>query len=349
VTSSGGQVVTGTASPITVTGLTNLTSYFFTVTATNALGVSGNSAPSNNAIPSTYLTGPFYVNATTGLDTNDGAVGTPVKTITRGLAFAGGAGTACTAPCTVNVAAGTYSVGETFPIKMANNVTLTGAGSATTTISGNGSYTPTGYTSSYGTTLVFPPAVTATVSGFKVSGAWDVEAVIDGSTNVTLTSSNIDGLGSWTDGLWILNASTATLTGNTISGKSSWLKGGLYITGTSTVKARGNTISDTSLPAINVWGSGTIATSPTVDLGTSVSAGGNTITGPGIIGGTSGGVGINIVNDANWVYASGNIWHAAVQGASAAGTYSVGSIGVNPTSKVIGNNYSIGTSAGLQF
>ncbi|MHB1056908.1 MAG: putative Ig domain-containing protein [Rhodanobacter sp.] len=52
VTSSpGGLTASGTASPITVAGLTNGTSYTFTVTATNTAGTGGPSAPSNAVTP----------------------------------------------------------------------------------------------------------------------------------------------------------------------------------------------------------------------------------------------------------------------------------------------------------
>ena len=46
-----GPSTAGSASPITVTGLTNGTAYIFTVTATNAIGVSSPSGPSNTVTP----------------------------------------------------------------------------------------------------------------------------------------------------------------------------------------------------------------------------------------------------------------------------------------------------------
>ncbi|WP_343315725.1 putative Ig domain-containing protein [Brucella sp. BE17] len=59
VTSSpGGITATGSASPITITGLTNGTSYTFTVTATNSAGISGASAASNTVTPTAALPAP---------------------------------------------------------------------------------------------------------------------------------------------------------------------------------------------------------------------------------------------------------------------------------------------------
>ncbi|MCL2407106.1 MAG: fibronectin type III domain-containing protein [Defluviitaleaceae bacterium] len=54
----GGYMATGTASPITITGLTNGVEYTFTVTATNAIGASAPSEASNPVTPSDFGTNP---------------------------------------------------------------------------------------------------------------------------------------------------------------------------------------------------------------------------------------------------------------------------------------------------
>ena len=67
VTSSpGGFTGTGSASPITVTGLTNGTAYTFTVIATNANGNSSPSSASNSVTPSTVPGAPTIGTATAG-------------------------------------------------------------------------------------------------------------------------------------------------------------------------------------------------------------------------------------------------------------------------------------------
>ena len=62
----GGITATGTSSPISVTGLTNGTAYTFTVTATNEIGTSVQSAPSGAVTPSTSPDAPTNVQATAG-------------------------------------------------------------------------------------------------------------------------------------------------------------------------------------------------------------------------------------------------------------------------------------------
>ena len=64
--SPGGVTGTGTASPITVTGLTNGTTYTFTVTATNSVGTSLPSSASNSVTPITIPGAPTIGAATAG-------------------------------------------------------------------------------------------------------------------------------------------------------------------------------------------------------------------------------------------------------------------------------------------
>jgi|688.fasta_scaffold00172_158 hypothetical protein len=67
ITSNPGNITaTGTASPITVTGLTNGTAYTFTVTATNSVGVSAASLPSGGVTPVTIADAPSIITTING-------------------------------------------------------------------------------------------------------------------------------------------------------------------------------------------------------------------------------------------------------------------------------------------
>jgi len=140
--SPSGITAIGTASPITVTGLSNGVSYTFSVTARNIIGTSVPSSPSNSVIPTalTLATPPGIGIATAGdaqatvsftAPTNDG--GSPVTSY-RVVAFPGGAfATGAASPITVteltNGTAYTFTVkannamGESLPSAASNSVT----------------------------------------------------------------------------------------------------------------------------------------------------------------------------------------------------------------------------------
>ena len=102
VISSAGQTASGTSSPITVTGLTNGTSYTFTVFATNIYGDGGRSLPSNSVTPAAAVTATIYAwggggggGQASGTGGGGGAAtGTiNLNTFTSGVIVVGGGGT----------------------------------------------------------------------------------------------------------------------------------------------------------------------------------------------------------------------------------------------------------------
>jgi trimeric autotransporter adhesin len=107
ITSNPGNITgTGTASPITVTGLTNGTAYTFTVTATNAIGTSVASSASNSVTPSTAPGAPTIGTASAG---NAQAVVTFTAPVSNG-------GSAITGYTVISVPGGLTGTGTVSPI-----------------------------------------------------------------------------------------------------------------------------------------------------------------------------------------------------------------------------------------
>ncbi len=159
VTSSPGSVVaTGTASPITVTGLTNGKPYTFTVSATNAAGfTSVASAKSNRVKPS----GPIPPKAPTGVHAT---AGNGQATVSFRLPAGAGTPLTCTA--------------TSYP----GNITATGVGSPITV---------TGLTN--GTTYKFRVTVTNSIGTSPASGPSNVvtpATLPDAPTAVSATAGN---------------------------------------------------------------------------------------------------------------------------------------------------------------
>ncbi len=131
--SPGGATVTGTSSPIVVTGLTNGTAYTFTVKATNAVGVGPASTPSSSVIPFLSVPGvPQYVSAKPGstkasvsfyAPSSDG--NSPITSYTVTASPGGATVTGTSSPIVVTGL--TNGTAYTFTVKAANAV---GAGPA---------------------------------------------------------------------------------------------------------------------------------------------------------------------------------------------------------------------------
>ena len=134
----GGKTGTCSASPCTVTGLTNGTAYTFTVTATNANGTSASSSASNSVTPTAPLTTLTYSAGTydftkgqadsTGTPTHDGG---PLTGCTVSPTLPGGL-TISPTDCTIS---GTPAVLQTLPVSYTVTASnASGSAQATVTI-----------------------------------------------------------------------------------------------------------------------------------------------------------------------------------------------------------------------
>ena len=186
VTSSGGQVSTTTgATTTTVTALTNGTAYTFTVTATNAIGMSIASSSSVAVTPLTVPGPPTSVTATAG--NGQASIWWAAPSNTGGSAITGysvtstpGSLTATTTGATTVMVPGlTNGTAYTFTVTATNSSGTSPASSASTSI------TPAA------TVPVAPTGVAATAGNTQASVWWTASANAGSSpiTEYTVTSS----------------------------------------------------------------------------------------------------------------------------------------------------------------
>ncbi len=177
VTSSpGGITGSGSASPITVTGLTNGTAYTFTVTATNAAGTGAASAASNSVTPITVPGAPTSPSATPGNaeatvsftpPASDGGSAITVYTVTSDPG--GFTGTGSASPITVTGL--NNAVAYTFTVT-ATNAAGTGPASAPSN------------SVDLATVPGAPANLAAVVLGSSISLSWSAP-VSDGGSDIT--------------------------------------------------------------------------------------------------------------------------------------------------------------------
>jgi titin len=188
VTSSDGNTGTGTASPITVTGLTNGTPYSFTVTATNIAGTGPASLASNSVTPAPIAPGaPTIGTATAGnaqatvsftAPADDGGSAITSYTVTSNPD--GKIGTGASSPITVTGL--TNGISYSFTVTATNGVPLTSSASrASNTVTPSGGSTPPPTTTAPGA----PTIGTATAGNAQATVSFTAPAS-DGGSAITL-------------------------------------------------------------------------------------------------------------------------------------------------------------------
>jgi hypothetical protein len=134
-----GLSVSGAGSPITVTGLTNGTAYFFTVTATNAAGQSNDSAASSAVTPMGVPDAPASVTATAGDGQATIAFTPPANTgggpiINYTVTASPGGMTATGAASPITVTGLTNGTAYTFTVTASNAVSTSAASAASSAV-----------------------------------------------------------------------------------------------------------------------------------------------------------------------------------------------------------------------
>jgi uncharacterized protein (TIGR02145 family) len=271
VTSSpGGLTAPGSASPITITGLTNGTAYTFTVTATNAIGTSLASSASNSVTPSTVPDAPLIGTAIKG---NAQATLTFTAPVNNG-------GSAITGYTVTSSPGNIRATGPVSPITVTGltngiaytfTVTATNANGTGPASSASNSVTPS-------VTLTVPDAPTigtATGGNAQASVTFTAPASNGGSaiTGYTLTSN---------PGSFIANgtASPITITGLTNGTAYTFTVTATNAIGTSLASSASNPVTPSTIPGPPTIGTATKGNAQaSVTFSSPLSNGGSVITG----------------------------------------------------------------------
>ena len=198
--STGGITATGSASPITVTGLTNGTAYTFTVTATNEIGIGSASDASNSITP---LIPVITITNPSNAKIEGVSLASSYSSLANAIAAINSI-TTMTGPVIINMAAGTT---ETAPVDgyLLGNETLNALTTATKTIT----FQKSG-TGANPLITAFTPEISSSTDGiWKILGT-DYVTIdgIDLQENATNTSSTQ--LMEWGYAILKLNATDGT-------------------------------------------------------------------------------------------------------------------------------------------
>ena len=268
VTSNPGSFIgTGSASPITVTGLTNGTAYTFTVIATNSNGNSSPSIASNSVIPSTVPGAPIIGTATAG---NTQAVVAFTAPVSNG-------GSSIIAYTVTSIPGGLTGIGSTSPITVTGltngtaytfTVIATNAKGNSPASSASNSVTPSSVPGA-------PTIGTATKGNAQASVTFTAPASNGGSTitgyTVTSNPGSITGTGS---------SSPILVTGLTNGTAYTFTVTATNATGTSTPSSASNQVTPSTIPGVPTIGVATAGIAQaTVAFTAPVSDGGSAITG----------------------------------------------------------------------
>ena len=196
--------ITGTTFP--ASGLGELTTYYWSVTATNSTG-STTISGSTRAFTTQEAPDGFHVSPTGSDVTGNGSSGNPWKTIAHAASQV-----PADQGLTIYLSSGTFN--ETEPIKLPTGVNVEGAGEGQTIVSSAGVTLPPGVTGAEGDYRLWPDgSLFQLVSIPYTNGSYygpPEEMAPAANGNQTLSGFTIEGQGSLKAGIWVMSRNNVT-------------------------------------------------------------------------------------------------------------------------------------------